>query len=74
MEQCVCLHVLCVFPRGMDAPRLSHARLEPWLRLPMLLSLFFFLPPLPLPTQPAGLLKHPNTHTLERYLMGGQTE
>lgn len=34
-EECVsgtCF--VCVFPRGTDAPRLSHARLEPWLQLP----------------------------------------
>lgn len=58
----------------MDAPRLSHARLEPRLRLPELLSLFFFLPLLPLPTQPAGLPKHPDTHTHVGEVLDGRTE
>lgn len=57
-EPCL-VHALCFPPKAMNTPGLSHARLEPQLWLLKLLSLFTLLPLL---TQPAGLLMHPNTH------------
>lgn len=56
------LHSLCVFPRGTDAPSLSHAQLEPRLQLPKLLP--------PTPTQSTfKRLKHLNTRLLGRRLI-----
>lgn len=62
-----CSHTLCVFPRGMDAPSLSHAQLEPWLQLPEL------LPPAP-PQSTFKRLKHLNTHTLVGEALGKRTK
>lgn len=64
------MHTLCVFPRGMDAPRLSHAQLEPRLRLPEL------LPPrhLLLPLSTFNRLKLINTHTLVGEALDSRTK